>query len=98
MTENIISDLKSIIYEIEKKIFAKKKTAIDKKKNVLGAAGLVKDGEVLTGDEVLARYDAQVKEVVVDTESGQVAAGKSTADLSAAELAADSHKFAAETP
>jgi Na+-transporting NADH:ubiquinone oxidoreductase subunit C len=68
--------------------------AIDKKKNVLGAAGLLKEGEVLTGDQVLERYAEQVKEVVIDTKSGQIAVDQPAGEFAASVLVVDIRNFA----
>lgn len=53
---------------------------LDRQKNVMMAAGLLKAGEVKSKDELLKLYNDRIKEVVVDTESGKVLDGKAAGD------------------
>ena len=63
---------------------------IDKKKNVLAAAGLV-----VAKDKVLETFDAKVRAKVVDLEAGTLS-DKSMADLNEKQLAADVYKMTPE--
>ena len=63
---------------------------IDKKKNVLAAAGLV-----VSKDKVLETFEAKVRAKVVDLEAGTLS-DKSMADLNEKQLAADVYKMTPE--
>ncbi len=55
--------------------------ALDKQKNILSSAGLIKAGaEDVTRDQILSLYDANIESEVVDT-TGKVIAGKHVEDI-----------------
>jgi Na+-transporting NADH:ubiquinone oxidoreductase subunit C len=60
----------------------------DRQKNVMIAAGVVGAEDVLSVAEVQKRFGERVQEVVVDTRTGQVVAGKSASDIAALNKAA----------
>ncbi|HEX5050458.1 MAG TPA: NADH:ubiquinone reductase (Na(+)-transporting) subunit C [Planctomycetota bacterium] len=65
----------------------------DRQKNVMMAAGLVQPGDTRSRAELEALYKAQVEEVVVDTETGTVAPGKTAADVAAMKHAEDRLRY-----
>ena len=65
----------------------------DRQKNVMIAAGLMKQGDLRPRAELEKLYRDRVKEVVVDTETGAVAEGKTPADVAAMKSAADKKRY-----
>ncbi len=65
----------------------------DRQKNVMIAAGLMKQDDTRPRAELEKLYRDRVKEVVVDTESGAVAEGKTPADVAAMKNPADKLRF-----
>ncbi len=65
----------------------------DRQKNVMMAAGLVLADDPRLRPELEALYKQRVDEVVVDTETGQVAAGKTVADVAAMKDPADKLRY-----
>ena len=65
----------------------------DRQKNVMIAAGLMKQGDLRPRAELEKLYRDRVKEVVVDTETGAVAEGKTPADVAAMKNPADKKRY-----
>lgn len=61
----------------------------DRQKNVMMAAGLVIDGDTRSIDELKKLYVDRVKEVVINTKTGEVLAGKSQKDAAQLNKEAD---------
>ena len=65
----------------------------DRQKNVMMAAGLVAFDDLRPRPELEALYKKQVAEIVVDTETGKVAEGKTVGDVAAMKSAADRLRY-----
>ncbi|MEY3161634.1 MAG: hypothetical protein RIT25_1625 [Planctomycetota bacterium] len=65
----------------------------DRQKNVMIAAGLMKQGDLRQRAELEQLYRDRVREVVVDTETGAVAEGKTPADVAAMKSPADKKRY-----
>jgi Na+-transporting NADH:ubiquinone oxidoreductase subunit C len=65
----------------------------DRQKNVMVAAGLAAADDARPRKELERLYKDRVEEVVVDTESGAVAPGKTVADVAAMKSPADKRRF-----
>ena len=65
----------------------------DRQKNVMIAAGLMKQGDLRQRAELEQLYRDRVREVVVDTETGAVAKGKTPADVAAMKSPADKKRY-----
>jgi Na+-transporting NADH:ubiquinone oxidoreductase subunit C len=65
----------------------------DRRKNVMIAAGLVAADDLRPRAELEKLYRDRVEEVVVDTETGKVAEGKTVADVAALKSAADKLRY-----
>lgn len=65
----------------------------DRQKNVMIAAGLMKQGDLRQRAELEQLYRDRVREVVVDTETGAVAEGKTPADVAAMKNPADKKRY-----
>lgn len=65
----------------------------DRQKNVMMAAGLVAADDTRERKDLEALYQKQVEEVVVDTEAGKVAEGKTVADVAAMKKPEDRKRY-----
>jgi Na+-transporting NADH:ubiquinone oxidoreductase subunit C len=65
----------------------------DRQKNVMIAAGLMKQGDPRPRAELEKLYEDRVQEIVVDTETGKVAEGKTPADVAAMRNPADKLRY-----
>lgn len=65
----------------------------DRQKNVMMAAGLVAPDDLRPRPELEQLYKQRVEEVVVDTETGGIAAGKTVADVAAMKKPADRLRY-----
>jgi len=65
----------------------------DRRKNVMIAAGLVQADDPRQRPELEKLYEERIDEVVVDTAEGQVAAGKTLADVAAMKDPADKLRY-----
>ncbi len=65
----------------------------DRQKNVMMAAGLVAADDLRPRPELEKLYQDRVQEVVIDTETGAVAVGKSVADVAAMKSPADKLRY-----
>ena len=65
----------------------------DRRKNVMIAAGLVANDDLRPRAELEELYKDRVEEVVVDTETGKVAEGRTVADVGAMKSAVDKLRY-----